>query len=49
MVKEIFNYVRCWLKGEPAELTIAGEIEVGWWEVGAILIIIGLIIYWICR
>lgn len=49
MVKEIFHYVRAWVKGEPAELNLEGEIEVAWWEAGAILIIIGLVIYLICR
>jgi hypothetical protein len=45
MVKEIIHFVKAWLKGEPAELTLKGEIEFTWWEVAAILIVIGLIIW----
>lgn len=47
MIKDIWHYFKAWLKGEPAELQLEGEISFAWWEVFLILVIIGLIVYWI--
>jgi hypothetical protein len=47
MIKRIVEFVRAYIRGDEA--TLKGEIVLSWWEVGAILIIIGLVIYLICR
>jgi hypothetical protein len=48
MIKEIIEFLKAWVKGDDAELNIEKEWSYTWWEVAAILFIIGLIIYWIC-
>lgn len=47
MIKQIFGYLKAWINGEEAELHIDQTYSFGWWELGAILIIIGLIVNWI--
>ncbi len=45
MIKQIINFLKAYANGEQADLDLT--IQFTWWEVGAILIIIGLIIRWI--
>jgi len=45
MLKQILSYIKAWISGEEAELNIDKTWSLAWWEVGAILIIICLIIW----
>jgi hypothetical protein len=45
MFKKIRSYFKAWINGD--EVTIDGSVEFTWWEVGAIVVIIGLLIRWI--
>lgn len=49
MINQLIGYLKAWIKGEDAELHIDKEWSFTWWELGAILVIIGLIVYWIWR
>jgi hypothetical protein len=49
MLKRILDYIRAWSRGEDAELHIDETLHVSWWEVGAIAIIIGLVLFIICK
>jgi hypothetical protein len=43
MIKQVINFIKAYSKGEEADLHLVFEFT--WWEVAAILIIIGLIIW----
>jgi hypothetical protein len=45
MFRRFITFLKSYVSGE--EIIIEGEITVSWWEFGAILIIIGLIVRWI--
>lgn len=45
MLKQIWGYLKAWSRGEDAELHIDKTWHFSWWEVGAIVVIIGLLIW----
>jgi hypothetical protein len=45
MFNRFRKFLRNYLDGE--EITVEGEVTFTWWEVGAIVVIIGLLIRWI--
>jgi len=49
MIKQILGYLKAWINNEDAELHIDKEWSFTWFEVAAILVIIGLVVYLICR
>lgn len=46
MLEQIFEYLKAWINGEEAELHVYKTWSFGWWELGAMLIIIGLMVNW---
>lgn len=49
MIKQVFGYLRAWIRGEDAELHIDKTWHLSWLELAAIVVIIGLVIYWIWK
>jgi len=47
MIKQLVAFIKAYIRCDAAELKFA--VELSWWEVAAILVIIGLVIYLICR
>ena len=45
----MLGYLKAWINGDEAELNIDETWHFGWAEVAAIAVIIGLIIYLVCR
>ena len=49
MMKRIWMYLKAWVNGEDAELDIDKTFSFSWWEMVPIVIIVGIIIYWIWK
>ena len=47
MIKQILGYLKAWARGDDAELHIDKTWSFTWWEAGAMLVIVGLVVYWI--
>jgi len=45
MIRDIFRFIIAWINGEYAELHIDITWYFGWWDIGAITVIIGLVGY----
>lgn len=49
MIKELIEYLKAWISGEETELHIDKTWTFRWWEVAAIIVIVGLVIYLIWK
>lgn len=47
MLKNFIRFLRSYARGDAINVEV--DVEVPWWKVIAILVIIGLIIYIICK